>query len=201
MRLAPLLLVALPSCSLFLGSPGDLPPVDDDVDVGRPFTPQELSADVDDLFTIIEEVHPDPYTVLPRDEVARRRAALVAGLDRPLTRREFQPRVAELVAALGDGHTSIYMPYEEWWAGPAHACFPIDVAWENGALYVRHTAVVTPGGEMGPGARIVSINGRPADELFRKFLAQHGGELEAFRAADTEDHFPEHLWLEGVDPP
>src|SRR5262245_50822384 len=117
-------LAVAPSCSLFIGSPGGTPPIDESA-VGRTFTPQELAADVDDLFAIIEEVHPDPYTVVSRDDMSRRRAELVAGLDHPMTRVEFQPRVAALVAALGDGHTSVGMPTQEWSAGPAHECFPI----------------------------------------------------------------------------
>src|SRR5262245_6644623 len=142
-------LAVAPSCSLFIGSPGGTPPLDESA-VNRTFTPQELAADVDDLFAIIEEVHPDPYTVQSRDEMARRRAALVAALDHPMTRVEFQPRVAELVASLGDGHTSVARPSEEWWAGPAHECFPIDVAWDGQALRVRRTAAVTPDGQLGP---------------------------------------------------
>jgi Peptidase family S41 len=190
----------LPACSAFISVPAGPPPPPDEVLV-REFTPEELAADLDDLFAIIEEVHPNPYTVVPRDEMLRRRAALVAGLDRPMLRREFQPRVAELVAALGDGHTTVYLPQDEWWRGPASTCFPIDVAWDGTALWVRHTAVVTEGGDLGVGARIISISGRPADELMRKFMAQRSGETEAFRAQGVELAFPMHLWQEGMESP
>jgi len=211
MRLTSLALavVLLPACSAFIRVPGGGPPVPDEV-LDQRFTPEELAADLDDLFAIIEEVHPDPYTVLSRDEVARRRAALVAGLDRPLTRAEFQPRVAELVAALGDGHTAVGLPWPEWWryVGGPQGCFPLDLEWHapeaddgRGRLIVRRTAFVTAGGELAPGARVLSIGGRPADELFTRFLLQHSGETEAFRAGSVEKWLPMHLWLEGLEPP
>jgi Peptidase family S41 len=198
-RLAPLLLAGLAGCAAPQNGPAPPAPVPDEL-LTREFTPAELAADVDELFAIVEEVHPDPYTVLPREEVGRRRAALIAGLDRPLTRCEFQPRLAELVAALGDGHTSMRMPQEEWKRGPSQACFPLDVAWDGAALRVRHAAAAL-GEAPAPGARLLSIDGRPADELFRHFLAQHGGETESFRVILTEQSFAVHLWLEGLKPP
>jgi len=199
---APLLLLLLPACSAFITVPGSLPPVPDEL-LTRAFPPEDLAADLDELFAIIEEVHPDPYTVVPRDEVQRRRAALIASLDRPLTRREFQPRVAELVAALGDAHTTIYLPWPDWWrhvAGP-QGCFPIDVEWDGAALLVRRTAVVTEGGDLAPGARLVEIAGEPADALFRRFMQRQSGESEAWRASSVESAFPVHVWVEGLAPP
>jgi hypothetical protein len=197
-----LLLLLLPACSAFIRVPGALPPVPDAV-LSQRFTPAELAADLDALFAIIEEVHPDPYTVLPRDEAAARRAALLAALDRPLLRREFQPRVAELVAALGDGHTALHMPQDEWWRDPqgAAVALPVDVAWDGDALRVRRTLVVTEGGDFGPGATLLAINGQPADALFRSFLARQSGETEAWRANSAEISFGLHLWLEGVVAP
>jgi hypothetical protein len=194
------LLAALPACSAFISVPGGFPPVPEEL-LDRQYTPAELAADVDELFAIIEEVHPDPYTVVPREEVVQRRAALVAALDRPLTRREFQPRLAELVAALGDGHTSVHLPQPEWWRGPGSACFPMDVTWDGAELRVRRTAAVTEGGHLRPGTRLLAIAGRPADELFRLYLARQSGETEAFRASGAEHAFPLHLWMDGIEPP
>ncbi|MBM3985767.1 MAG: hypothetical protein FJ296_08800 [Planctomycetes bacterium] len=197
-----LLLLLLPACSAFIQVPGALPPVPEPV-LSRRFTPAELASDLDALFALIEEVHPDPWTVLSRSEAATRRAALVASLDRPLLRREFQPRVAELVAALGDGHTALYAPQEEWWRDPqgAGAALPLDVAWDGAALRVRRTLVVTEGGDLGPGATLLEINGARADELFRRFLAGQSGETEAWRANSVETAFALHLWLEGLVAP
>ncbi len=196
------LALLLPACSAFIRVPGGLPPVPDEV-LSRHFSPAELASDLDVLFAIIEEVHPDPYTVLARDESARRRAALVAGLDRSLLRREFQPSVADLVAALGDGHTSLHTPQDEWWRDPqgAAAALPLDVAWDGAALRVRRTIVVTEGGDFGPGATLLTINGQPADALFRTFLTRQSGETDAWRATSVETSFALHLWLEGVVAP
>lgn len=194
--LAPL---ALSACGALVRVP-DLPPVPEDV-LGHTFAPEELCADVDELLELLEEIHPDPYRTLPREQALERRKALVEALDRPLTRSEFQPLLAELVAALGDGHTSVYLP-EEFWREGAASSFPIDVAWDTGAgLAVRRTAAVTPDGSLAPGARLLAIGSTPAEELFADFLTRQSGESETWRVAAVEQAFPVHLWLAGVRAP
>jgi len=196
--LAPMMLCG--ACSLTV--PASVPPFPAAV-LDQKFTPQELAADVDELLAFIEEVHPDPYATLSREEVRARRDALVASFDRPLLRRELQPRLAELVAALGDGHTTVYVPQEEFQrslAGP-QGCFPIDVVWDGASVLVRRTAVAAEDGALAPGARILEISGRPAPELFRTFLARQSGETEAWRASNVEESFAVRLWLEGLQPP
>jgi hypothetical protein len=191
-------LALLGACGSFITVPGGLPPVPPEL-LDREFTQDEIAADLDELLGLIDEVHPDPYALVSREEVQARRDALVAGIDRPLKRRELQP----LVAALGDGHTTVYLPYDEFWrslAGP-QGCFPIDVHWDDGVLRVRRTAVVTEGGELAPGASILEIAGRPAPELFRTLLARQSGETEVWRAGSVEGAFAVHLWLEGIQPP
>ena len=190
----------LGACASLVRTPS-LAPVPAEV-LERSFAPEEIAADVEHLFAMLEEVHPDPYCAVSRESIGERRAALIAGLDRPLTRRELQPRLAELVAALGDGHTSVYLP-EEFWRDPggAGSCFPIDVVWDGSALRVRRTAVMTPDGALGPGARLLEISGRTAEDLVQTFLARHSGESEAFRVAGVEVNFPQHLWVEGIKPP
>jgi len=167
------------------------------------FTPEELAEDTDWFFAFLEEIHPEPYRFVSREEMQTRRREMLAGIDRPLLRREFQPRLAELVAALGDGHTSVYVPYEEFMAAEdgAAKAFPIDVAWREGEVVVRRTAVVTPDGALAPGARVLSIAGRPAPEVFRELLEQASGESEAGRVSGAEQQFAVRLWLAGVRAP
>jgi hypothetical protein len=191
----------LAGCSGLVHVP-DLPPVQPEV-LERSFTPAELGEDTQQFFALLEAIHPDPYRDVSREEVETRRRECIAGLDRPLTRREFQPRLAELVAALGDGHTSVYLPFEEFWRAEdgAAKAFPVDVAWRAGELCVRRTAAVTEDGALGPGARVLAIHGRPAPEIFQAFLAQQSGESESWRVAGAEQSFAARLWLEGARAP
>jgi hypothetical protein len=97
----------------------------------------------------------------------------------------------------------VYVPSEEYWSDPAGAsqAFPLDVVWDGAALVVRRALAVTPDGALGPGARLIELEGRPAAELVRTFLARTSGESEAYRAARVEQSFPVHLWLEGLTAP
>jgi len=189
------------ACGSFIKVP-EMPPISPEV-LDREFTREEIAADVDGLLGLIDEAHPDPYELLTHADVQLRRDALLAGLDDAITRCELQPPLAELIAALGDGHTTVYLPYEEFFrhmTGP-QGCWPIDVHWENGALIVRRTVVTTEDGALAPGARILEIAGRPAPELFRTFLARQSGETEIWRAGSVENAFAVHLWLAGIRPP
>lgn len=191
-------LASLASCGLFLSDPAELAPVPSEL-LDRRFEPQELARELDELFAVLEEVHPDLYATLSEDEVRRRRDELVERLDRPLTRREYFPLVAELVAALGDGHTAVYFPQEEWWRDAAARSLPFDVAWIGGELRVRRVAANLA--ELEPGATLVSVAGRPASELFRAFLARHSSDSDASRVEAAERTFSLHLWTEGLVAP
>ena len=67
------------------------------------FTPAMLRADIDELFAILESVHPNLYAVRPKAAIDRERAQLSAALTTPLTRTAFYRRLAPLVASLNDG--------------------------------------------------------------------------------------------------
>jgi hypothetical protein len=191
----------LAGCSGLVHVPS-LPPVSPDV-LEREFTPAELGEDTRQFFDFLEEIHPDAYRDISKEEMDARRQAMIAGLEGPLTRRQFQPRLAILVAGLGDGHTSVYLPLEEFWAAEdgAAKAFPMDLAWREGELIVRRTCVVTEGGELGPGARVLAIDGRPAPEIFQGFLAQVSGETEPSRVGSVERNFSARLWLAGLRAP
>lgn len=201
-RVARACLLAAPfiGCGSLIEVP-DLPPVPPDL-YDRAFTAEEVAADVDALFSVIEEVHPGPYGIVSREAMRERRQALLAGLDAPLTRRQLQPMLAELVAALGDGHTSVHLPMQEFWRDQAaDGCFPVDVAWDGAGLVVRRTAAVTADGALAPGARLLRIGERPAPDVFRSFLARTSGETEGWRVAGVERRFAVLLWLDGARPP
>ena len=126
-------------------------------------SPEELRQDLDLLAETIEQVHPAPYTYVSREEMARKRAALEAQLTGSLDRVEFFRLVAPLVAALGDGHTSIAPPSEAYnasaWLGDG--VFPLELQFEGERALVRRAPVGT---DVPQGAEILRLNDRPVGE-------------------------------------
>lgn len=59
-------LALLTGCSALIHVPG-LPPARPEA-LERAFTPEELTEDTRQFFALLEEIHPDPYRTVPRDD-------------------------------------------------------------------------------------------------------------------------------------
>ncbi|RMG45601.1 MAG: hypothetical protein D6718_07050 [Acidobacteria bacterium] len=168
----------------------------------RSFSPEELAADLEFVLRTFEEVHPDLYFHVSKESIAARAAELRKALARPMTRKEFWPLLAELAASFGDGHTGLEFPGLELRSAIENGerWFPLEVdAFEDGAL--RVSAVHEPGAAVEPGAWLTSIAGRPAGELFSRFVKTLSGEKLYYREYQALRNFRILLWIEGLEPP
>ncbi len=59
---------------------------------------------------LLIEAHPDPYTQIPEKEFKKKWKAIESSLNQPLTQLEFFKKIASIVALIGDGHSSAYLP-------------------------------------------------------------------------------------------
>jgi hypothetical protein len=167
---------------------------------GELLTVEQMRADADFLHRALLEVHPDPYREARPEATEAAWTGLRAGLVRPLSRGEFRNLLDPVVAGYLDGHTYLDIDfdaaeYKAYGAGGGRF-FPFDVvALDDGApgggLYVRasHGSTALP-----PGTRILSIDGRPADEVFADLVAASSGDDAANRRATAARLFPILLW-------
>ena len=102
--------LAVVSCSPIRVPP---PPAVPQSAIGHTLSRDDALADVDVLFRMLEDVHPDLYRNRPRDSVTADRARLMAALPSTISRADLWIRLAPIVAWFGDGHTSVEMPREE----------------------------------------------------------------------------------------
>lgn len=100
----------------------------------------------------IEARHPDPYRRLPAAAFAADAATLAAELPR-LGNEAVVVAFAELVARLGDGHTTVAI---DSWAGPASR-LPLAIAWCDDGPFVQ--AIAAPQAEL-LGRRVLAIGDR-----------------------------------------
>ena len=73
--------------------------------------PELLKEDLDFLVKSIEEIHPDPYHSISKEEFYEQKLEVEEKLNKPMTRLEFYKLIAPLVASLKDGHTYVYPPF------------------------------------------------------------------------------------------
>jgi hypothetical protein len=166
----------------------------------RKFTPAELAQDLDFLVQVCDEVHPRPFGVRSREEIAALSEALRSRIDRPLTRLEFWPLAAKLAAGFGDAHTAVQLPAEEWSAYVASgAKFPaIATLRREGAWII----VKTYQEDLAPLANVElrAVNGIELNALWSEYRTERAGE-EDFVLNVFASNLNWHLWRAGVRPP
>jgi hypothetical protein len=170
--------------------------------IGSTITRDDAVFDVDVLFRTLEDVHPDLYANRPRDSVIAARQRVGAALPTTLSRSELWIRLAPVVAALGDGHTSVAMPREEARRMQADGArvFPPSVAIDD-AGHLIVSAALARQRDLEGGDRLVSLNALNADSLLRAWIDETSGESDRFRAAEVTSAFRDYLLIHSIRAP
>jgi len=168
----------------------------------RLYTPAELVADEGVLFSVLEEVHPDLYATATKAVMDSVRQAWRQSLQEPQTRIEAWWGMAPLVALLGDGHTGLDVPADEFKAARQGGvlAFPLRLGLDMcGAVRVER--VYGGVSDIAPGDRLLRINGLDADSLTQAFQERMSGESVAFRRFKVAKLFRGLLWMADIQPP
>lgn len=188
----------LGGCASMLQAPSTHTPVKPE-EFGKQFTPEELRGDLNVLMETLEAVHPNLYAYAPRTRIDSLRREIERELTTPLTRAEFYFKVAPLVALLGDGHTNLNMPWEEYshFRTGGSLAFPFNLAYDtlNGLTVVRN---YSDDSTVDVDDRVYSINGRSADSLAAAYLRGFSGERMAFRQQRLTNMFRMLVWLDKI---
>ena len=164
------------------------------IDAAHRFTPAQLREDFDGFRRTIENLHPALYAVTPKPVFDRRLDAAAAALDHPMDVTEFRRHLAPLMAAIGCGHSSLWMP-PPWWQAVPERWFPLAVAVTDEGLYtIRH---LSDSLAVSPGRRITAINGISAAVLRDTLLSGISGDGGncAYRTDVLERRFADYLAL------
>ena len=169
---------------------------------GDRHAPEELRADLDYFVRTAEQIHPDLYHFISKDDVTALKRELQKQIDRPLTRKEFFPIAARLAASIGDGHTVVFIPSEEIEDAIESGApwFPFDVGDLNeDGLTVK--AVYAEKCPIAVNDTIVSVHGHDARSLYNEFYQWHSGEKEFYRKGRTLRTFRWNLWVKEIGSP
>ncbi|RPH53925.1 hypothetical protein EHM82_07625, partial [bacterium] len=157
--------------------------------------PEVLRQDLEFLLRTIDEVHPDPYQAVSREDLEAHVQRIAAGLTEPLTAVQFFPRVAPLITSLGDGHTLVSPTLDSAALEEAGIrFFPLDLLFTpSGAFVLRSSG---PEEEVPAGARLLSVNGTAIEEITETLLSLASGETRDLRLAKlgVDDTFKLFLW-------
>ena len=161
----------------------------------------QLREDLRVMRAALEESHVGLYWHVSKPDLDARFAKVAAGLDRPMTAREFHRRLLPVVAALRHGHTTLELPVQ----GQGYRLrrldrdgrfFPFVVRVLDGKLYV--VTDLSEEAQVAPGAEIVAVDGRPARDLLdtmRLYLSADGAN-DTFKLYQLGQGFQFHLLLD-----
>lgn len=161
----------------------------------------ELREDLRIARSALEESHVGLHWFISKEEFEQRFQALEAGLDQPVAAREFYRRLLPLVAAVRHGHTGLSLPVD----GVGHRLRHLDNARKylpgalrvlNGRLYV--VADLSEKKELGEGAEIIAIDGRPAGTLLdqMRLCVSAEGANDTFKMHQLGPGFQFHALLD-----
>jgi len=158
------------------------------------FSRAQLEADLDSMYVIIHDIHPDMFAVLPRDEFKAGLENAKLQLADSMTIFEFYNVIAPLVASLGDGHTSAVFPRKPLMDyGIRIFPFAVMVNYRDSSLVVRRDFSEPPGG-IPVGAELLTINKRDIKDVVGQMMACVSGEKDFFKAAMVNHLFPSLLF-------
>lgn len=127
-------------------------------------SPEDMRADLDELFSRLHNNHPDPYLWRPKAEVDIDRQRVYDELSQPLSMVEYYKKIAPLANSLGDDHTYVALPNDVLQAIIQQELFiPLVVQIQNQRAYVIENA--SGNDEILAGAEILSMNGIPMPNI------------------------------------
>jgi len=148
--------------------------------------PEKLKEDLDFLFKSIEEIHPNMYAYISREEFAKHRDELYKKINHPASQIEFYKLLAPVIALLRDGHTNVDISHPP---SIQDKFFPLGCEWDGENLIISKNFGET---NVPIGAAIKTINGEDAGHLIKRLSYCLSSEREfrsQFKAAKELSFF------------
>jgi hypothetical protein len=161
----------------------------------KPISPDELKEDLDFLFKTIEEVHPNMYAYISKEDFFQLLNQLYKQVAHPMNRIEFFKLVAPVVASLENGHTQLYPPDKDFrgYLNKGGKIIPLEFRWDGQNLILDKNYGPQ---ELPVGGRVLEINGQDANELIAKFARYFPDEFRNNNPGWAAKGLIHCLWLE-----
>jgi len=164
-------------------------------DIGRPFSKAELIDDINFMVKTMEEVHPNLYFHIPKEQVYSLLERIKTSIHDGFDRIEFYVLLAELVAKFHDGHTSVQAPNEDYfkYKNAGGLLFPFDIDCSLGKMVI--TLSHCDDKLLYQDAVITSIDERPADKILNSMVSLRGFARREINLKSISLSFQKYMYI------
>lgn len=153
--------------------------------MGRKISRKQALRDIDSLIFTISEVHPNMFAVCGQADFFAAADGIRQQLADSVTVTDFYRLAAPLVAMIGDGHTTMWFPYDEYRAN-GRPRLPLAVTvHQDSTIMVDHSAE----GTVPAGSELLSVNGRSSREMVAEMMRYVSGERYFYRTDRVNGDF------------
>lgn len=156
----------------------------------------DATADFDFMRAALVEAHPALHRYSSEAEIERRFSVQRAKLGRPMPRMEFFEVMAETLALIRCGHTSINPDEEMRRAFGSARLFPLQVMLEGRRLVVTSNDTADDP-TIRPGMEVLEINGHNVTNILGRFLRVDSadGDIETSKRVHIQRGFAMYYWF------
>jgi hypothetical protein len=153
------------------------------------FTTEELREDLDFLIKNLEEIHPNIYHSVNKEEFQREVKEVREGFKDSMTDVDFYSKTAPLVSKLREGHTWINWPgsIEKKLFNGKGRVFPYKIKLFEDRIFITDT--IDSNNSIPIGSEIIAINAWGTEDIIKDCLKYTSGELDHYKKSMIEDKF------------
>ncbi|MGI6222866.1 MAG: hypothetical protein ACOYJG_04590 [Prevotella sp.] len=150
----------------------------------RILSKDEACADLDSLIYTISEVHPNMFAACNQGDLFNLVDEAKKNMPDNVSSIELYKRIAPIVTKIGDGHTNLWFPYNDYFTKDTQR-MPLfmKVTGDKGILVESCIDDKIP-----HGAEIVEINGVSSKQMIEQMLRYAGGEKEFYRIEQVNNN-------------
>lgn len=154
---------------------------------------EELINDLDFFVKTLEEVHPDPYFYIGRDEFYKKYDIVKSSINEDMSQLSFYKKITPLVVSLGDGHTRVNNSFiRDYMQANNINGIPLKVEVRDGKLYIIEEL---NDNSIQPGSEILKINGIDSKTIIVNLLQYISAESIQYKEVILEIIFANLFWL------
>jgi len=140
------------------------------------YSKKELHADIDSLYVIISDIHPDMFAHISREEYEAKIEEAKSIITDSISRLEFYSIAAPLVACFKDGHTLLNFDWDDLKnITGKHFPYSVSLNYQQQSLIVKKSFKENDS-IIPSGAQIMSINNKPVIEIINNIINLMSGE-------------------------